>query len=318
MGRIGRARSGYFHGGAYAPTGYDYIDGDLIVNEYEAAQVKELFERFAEGHTLHNCWLYMQSKYTTKYGGWNSETLIRNVLKNEVYLGKIKFKGQTYSGHHQPIISQELFDSVQNMFRNASRTGHSTRSPFKAKTLLSNLIYCGKCGARFHGEHGNYSCYSRTKGDRRYIIDPDCKNKKWKIEELDALVIQYITSLDFSALEDCSAKDAPAPDPDYNARITEIDRQIEKLIELYQIGSIPIETISERIQSLSREKNFLTEAMQAPKPEVLTAQDLRNARDRFLHLLSSGDLQEKRYCLTILIEKIVVDDDNVNIVIRKI
>ena len=30
MGRIGRAKSGCFHGGAYAPTGYDYVDGQLI------------------------------------------------------------------------------------------------------------------------------------------------------------------------------------------------------------------------------------------------------------------------------------------------
>ena len=40
MGRVGRARNGYFHGGAYAPTGYDYADGNLVVNEYEALQVR--------------------------------------------------------------------------------------------------------------------------------------------------------------------------------------------------------------------------------------------------------------------------------------
>lgn len=88
MGRVGRAKNGYFHGGGYAPTGYDYVDGQLLVNEYEAIQVKDLFERFANGHSLHNCWLYMQNKYTTKYGAWKSETLVRNVLKNELYIGK--------------------------------------------------------------------------------------------------------------------------------------------------------------------------------------------------------------------------------------
>ena len=49
MGRIGRAKEGYYHGGAIAPTGYDYVDGNLIVNEYEAMQVRELYERFAKG-----------------------------------------------------------------------------------------------------------------------------------------------------------------------------------------------------------------------------------------------------------------------------
>ena len=33
MGRIGRGKAGYFHGGGNPPTGYDYIDGKLVVNE---------------------------------------------------------------------------------------------------------------------------------------------------------------------------------------------------------------------------------------------------------------------------------------------
>src|SRR5690625_1386265 len=38
LGRVARAKNGYYHGGdpTKAPTGYDYINGDLIVNEYEA------------------------------------------------------------------------------------------------------------------------------------------------------------------------------------------------------------------------------------------------------------------------------------------
>ena len=40
MGRIGRSKAGYFHGGGNAPTGYDYRDGLLIVNEYEAMQIQ--------------------------------------------------------------------------------------------------------------------------------------------------------------------------------------------------------------------------------------------------------------------------------------
>ena len=62
MGRIGRAKNGYFHGGGNAPTGYDYIDGELIINDYEAIQVKDLYNRFLKGYSIHNCWQYMQQK----------------------------------------------------------------------------------------------------------------------------------------------------------------------------------------------------------------------------------------------------------------
>ncbi|WP_367569499.1 recombinase family protein [Lacrimispora sp.] len=316
MGRIGRAKSGYFHGGGYAPTGYDYVGGNLVINEYEALQVKELYKRFANGHTVHDCWQYMSKKYAANCRTWKSETLIRNVLKNQVYIGKVKFKDVIYQGSHTPIIPEELFNEVQEIFLTSRKNMDSfKRSPFKASTLLSSLVYCGKCGAKFHGEHGNYSCYSRTKGDKRYVIDPDCKNKKWKIEELDRTVIDYIAGLNFSTLE---ALPPEAPRSlDYSHRIKEIEKQIEKLVDLYQVGSIPIHTITEKINALTKEKSILQDAMDNINDIKVTPEDLRAAKDRFAKLLLSGDLQEKRYCLTILIDKIIVDDEHVNIIIRQ-
>lgn len=314
MGRIGRAKNGLYHGGPTAPTGYDYVDGRLIVNEYEALQVRELYERFARGYTLHNCWVYMQERYTTKYGPWTSEALVRNVLKNDVYIGMVKFKGKSYKGIHEPIISEELYHTVQDIFTHSRRDAASfRRSPFKASTLLSGLVYCGNCGARYHGEHGNYSCYSRTKGDKKYIMDPDCKNKKWKIPELDAYVTEYISRLSF---EDIPERKEPRPLTDYSPRIAEIDKQIANLIDLYQIGSIPMETISGRIGRLTKEKEDLTKKMQAPREELITREDYLKCRNRFLGLLEGGDLQEKRACLTNMIERITLIDDQIDITLR--
>lgn len=316
MGRIGRAKSGYFHGGAYAPTGYDYVDGNLIVNEYEALQVRELFDRFSNGYSVHNCWQYMQKKYSTKYGAWKSETLVRNILRNEVYIGNVKFKGTVYQGKHEPIIPLDLFAEVQNIFK-TSRRDMSTfkRSPYKASTLLSSLVYCDKCGAKFHAEHGNYSCYSRTKGDKKYIIDPNCKNKKWRIEELDHLVIQYIAKFNFSELE--QRQSCNIIKHDHSKRIREIDKQIEKLIDLYQIGNIPMTTISEKIESLSKEKLTLTNDSKIVAPDV-TLEALIEAKDKFMRILNTGNLQEKRACLTTLIDKIIINEDAVNIILKDV
>lgn len=205
MGRIARAKNGYYHGGSTAPTGYDYVDGRLVINEEEARQVQELYERFRQGHSIHDCWQYMKSRYHTKYGGWNSETLVRNVLRNEVYIGKVKFNRQSYPGNHRPIIREELFREVQKLLQDRSQkdssSGSSARkAPFTPRTLLSGLLYCGRCGARFHGEHGNYSCYSRTKGSRKYIKDPACRNRKWKIAELNVLIINAVCRLQLEPL----------------------------------------------------------------------------------------------------------------------
>lgn len=313
MGRIGRAKNGYFHGGGNAPTGYDYIDGELIINDYEAIQVKDLYKRFLKGYSIHNCWQYMQQKY----GGWSNEVSVRNVLKNELYIGKVKFKGVAYQGNHQPIISEETFRQVQDLF-NSSRRASDTfkRSPFKASTLLSSLVYCGKCGARFHGEHGNYSCYSRTKGDKKYIVDPNCKNKKWKIEELDRLVLDYIMRLDFSKLK--SGHPVPVPVTDYSIRLNEIDKQIGKLIDLYQVSGIPIETIQEKMDALNKEKEALLNISKPKNVPVTTLAEMITARDTLMSLSDTGSLDEKRACLTMIIDRIIIDDDNVNIKLKQL
>lgn len=311
MGRIGRAKNGYFHGGGNAPTGYDYTNGELIINNYEAMQVKELYNRFLKGYSIHNCWRYMQQKY----GGWSSEILVRNVLKNELYIGKVKFKGVAYQGNHQPIISKEVFQQVQDLFNNSKRDSDTfKRSPFKASTLLSSLVYCGKCGARFHGEHGNYSCYSRTKGDKKYIVDPGCKNKKWKKEKLDRLVLDYITRLDFSELE----KNQPAPVrvTDFSPRLTEIDKQIGKLIDLYQVSGIPLETIQEKMNVLNKEKEALLAISKPRNTPQITLSEMICARNTLIALTDSGNLDEKRACLTMIIDRIIIDDDNVNIKLK--
>lgn len=313
MGRIGRAKNGYFHGGGNAPTGYDYIDGELVINDYEAIQVKDLYNRFLKGYSIHNCWQYMQQKY----GGWSNEVSVRNVLKNELYIGKVKFKGVSYQGNHQPIISEETFRQVQDLFNSSRRASDFfKRSPFKASTLLSSLVYCGKCGARFHGEHGNYSCYSRTKGDKKYIVDPNCKNKKWKIEELDRLVLDYIMRLDFSKLK--SGHPVPVPVTDYSIRLNEIDKQIGKLIDLYQVSGIPIETIQEKMDALNKEKEALLNISKPKNVSVTTLVEMITARDTLMSLSDAGSLDEKRACLTMIIDRIIIDDDNVNIKLKQL
>ncbi len=39
---------------------------------------------------------------------------LKKILKNQTYLGKIKFDGQIYQGSHQSLISSTLFNHVQN------------------------------------------------------------------------------------------------------------------------------------------------------------------------------------------------------------
>ena len=46
LGIEGRAKDGYWHGADCSPIGYDYTDGELVVNEYEASIVREVFSLY--------------------------------------------------------------------------------------------------------------------------------------------------------------------------------------------------------------------------------------------------------------------------------
>jgi len=55
LGKEKRAKEGLWRGGANVPTGYKYIEdnGGLIIDNYEAMQIKEIFKLYNEGKGYH-------------------------------------------------------------------------------------------------------------------------------------------------------------------------------------------------------------------------------------------------------------------------
>ena len=90
MGRIGRSRAGYYHGGSRPPTGYDYRDGLLQVNPYQAIQVREAFALFLSGKSVNAVSRELSARYA---GSWTPAKVL-GVLKNTVYTGKVHFRRQ--------------------------------------------------------------------------------------------------------------------------------------------------------------------------------------------------------------------------------
>ncbi|QUH28257.1 recombinase family protein [Vallitalea guaymasensis] len=321
MGRIGRAKNGYYHGGPTAPTGYDYIDGELVVNEYEALQVKEVFKRFLDGQSINAIRKYMSEHYTNKYGNWSSHTLVLNILKNKVYIGKVKFKGKAYAGKHKPIISTDIFNDVQKILTSTKREDSKTifqKNPFKANNLLTSLIYCKNCGARFCGNHGNYVCYSRGKTDKRKIIDPNCKNKKWNIQALDKIIKDEIleAALNKEYFNKIISNKEIVPVDNtkkMKKRIDEIDKQIVRMMDLYQVGDIPIEQISHRIVKLKKEKDTISDQLVDKKQTKLSIAEAKGILSRAAIILENGDLSQQRMVVSNLIDYIEIDDECIQI-----
>lgn len=238
MGRVARAKTGLHHGGGHIPIGYEYEDGHLVINPYEAEQVRKIYEWYLAGDSLKTITDKLQEAgYTNKYSSYNSWTSVRNILGNETYTGRLHFGDVIVDNAHEPIISKEQFDAAQVL--RGKRQEQYGGQAFQSKHLLAGLIYCGHCGGRYYlrntGKYSYYACYSRTKQMKSMVKDPNCMNKIWKGAELEAIVdarIRELLSSPEMAAEIAASRSKPTPvskNADIEKRLREIDKQIGKL-----------------------------------------------------------------------------------------
>ena len=139
-GRIQKAREGRWNGG-FAPYGYRLVDGVLQINEDEAPAIRTIFEQYVNTDTGANgLSKYLETHGFQKLARQNgtsplfSATLIRAILKNPVYCGKIAFGRRKLEkihgtrneyhqvpqenyllvdGLHEGIVSEELWNATQ-------------------------------------------------------------------------------------------------------------------------------------------------------------------------------------------------------------
>lgn len=338
MGHVARAKEGYFHGGGFAPIGYDYVNGELKINEYEALQVKKIYEMFLNGETLNHITTVMHDNYKHKYGNWHSVTSVVSCLTTPIYCGKIQYEGEIYEGKHKGIVSEKTFNKVQEMLKERSKNVKVyQKTPFKYTYLLSGLLWCKNCGARYYvkrntykNKHGEkikglayYTCYSRGKTNKRMIINPNCKNKTWNVKKLDEIIKNEILKLSFDFDEYIKTIAANEPDEEINInneetvlknRLEEINKQINKLIDLYQLDTLPIDILNKKVNTLNEEKtnieNELNNISAAPRENKNDIKELLkdiNVKNVF----ENGTIQKQRNLVNSLIDKILIDNDNI-------
>lgn len=137
--------------GGVPPLGYDVKDRKLVVNEREAALVREIFTRYAEhgsaarlvrelqveGHTTKS-WETQTGKF--HHGRIIDQQYLFKLLRNRLYLGEITHKGEVFKGQHQPIISAVQWEAVDAII--AQRKRGTTRDRYnETPALLAGFLY---------------------------------------------------------------------------------------------------------------------------------------------------------------------------------
>lgn len=330
MGKFARAKKGKYHGSDRVPIGYDYIDGHLVVNEYEKMQVVQIFEWYSQGVAPYTIEKRLnEAGMKTKYGKWWS-MVIRELLERKTYIGLTKYRDEWYQGEHEPLISQELFDKCQEVRQKRSEQhAKYNRRLGKANSYLGGFVYCGKCGAKFHKaltgkfEDGKdyrkafYVCYSRSKRATHMIKDPDCKCKRWRMEELDSLVFDEIRKLAIDPeYFDRIKKDLPQDERPIiiNAEIKKLDDQLSKLMDLYSIGGMSVDILQDKVHDLNDTKVKLENELamiEEEKKRKLSQEETLKIVQSFGEILDRQDLDEVRAVISTLISKIEIFDEDV-------
>ena len=204
-----RAKQGLFNGG-YPRLGYniDYENKCLVLNKSEIPIVIEIFKTYLQMGSLSetakalNSKGYRMKSWTSKPGNtrgglkFNKNSLGR-ILKDPIYIGKIKYKDQIYDGQQPAIVNETTFNAVQAMLNAnyATKTGYRQDGH---KFLLKGLVKCGSCRSAmipsFSVSKGKEYYYYRCKTDEDSSKE-SCPTGSVNARELESLVADELKFL---------------------------------------------------------------------------------------------------------------------------
>jgi site-specific DNA recombinase len=176
MGRYaGKAPIGYQN--AATPDGKRFI----LPKQPEAAHVKWSFEQFATGNYTIN-----QVAKMASLNGLRHKENVRRLLRKPIYCGFVTIAAskdediQLIKGIHEPLISEELFETVQTLLI-CRRRQRGIKQSMKPLFPLRGFLTCPNCSRRLTGsiskgrsaKYRYYHCYS-----------PKCK-ARFRAEELE-------------------------------------------------------------------------------------------------------------------------------------
>ena len=204
-GRIQKARDGKWNGG-FAPYGYKIVDGVLEINEEEAEAIRMIFDLYANtdmgangvAKHLENHGIRKIARQNGKYPLFTPH-LIRNIINNPVYSGKIAYgrrktekvhgtrneykqvKSDEYllvDGLHEALVDEELWNKTQlKIATQAKKYEVVDRIKNQQRHLLSGIVKCPICGT---GMYGNKAIKRKKDGSKyKDFYYYGCKHRKF-------------------------------------------------------------------------------------------------------------------------------------------
>ncbi|MDG1094000.1 MAG: recombinase family protein [Paracoccaceae bacterium] len=197
-------RKGMWMGGA-VPFGYDVVDKALVVNPKQAASVRMVFaEYLASGSvrelsTRLNELGVVSKRRTDRHGRVTGGTsfsrgALYNILRNPIYIGKVRHKEELYAGLHKAIIDDAIWQLVQaRLADHGGKKISAVRRP--AKRLLDSVLFDSE-GRAMHTTYASKTVrresVTSTKRYWYYTTAVFGSEDKTKVERLPADEIERV------------------------------------------------------------------------------------------------------------------------------
>jgi site-specific DNA recombinase len=193
-----------------APTGYmneRSMDRKchIIIDPERAPIVKQMFQKVAydqwSGRKLYH-WLRFELNFYSRANKPLALSNIYHILMNPFYYGIFEFprnSGKWYQGKHEPLISKELYDKVQEWLKRDHIQQESKEFAF------TKLIKCGLCGS---GITADEKFKTQKNGNtHRYVYyvcsrsrDKTCKGGGVREEELISQLVRLMDKVSMNEL----------------------------------------------------------------------------------------------------------------------
>ena len=287
----------------------------------KAPFVREAFQLYATGnYSLPRLVDEMYARgLRNRFGRKVTLNGMSTVLNNPFYIGVIRIKktGEFFAGKHQPVLSKQLFDTVQGILR-----GKTVPRLIKHEFLFRKLVRCRRCGYTLIPElkkgHVYYRCHTRT-----------CETKTIREERIDEAVLTALAPLRLDREElsyarqwiaNARANQETSRVQELEAvrlRLTQVRERLGRLTDAYLDGAIDKAMLDQRRNGLLLEeagfKQRITE-LEAGRYDTVTR------LEQFLELAqAASDLYkratplEKRDFVKKLTSNLGVDRDFVGI-----
>lgn len=342
------------HTGGRPPLGYDVDPATkkYVINIQEAEAVKTIFSMYNQGHSYSEiCDHLNKSGYKTKLGKRFVPTSLYEILRNEKYTGVFVFnraaskkagKRNNHSsksdediiripGAIPAIIDNALFREVQKQMNRRKQAPSTSKA--KEVYLLTSLVFCGKCGGSMIGNRRpagrNKTSYASYECNNRKRLK-DCDMKSVSKENLESIVLNEVAERIFDPkvipllVEKLNQANRQRETKDtkelksLQARLQEVETKINNIVDAVAAG-LYNPTMKETLTKLEEQKAYIQSRLyeiERHEDITLTKEMIQAYLEKDKQAILSGDLQACKKVLPTYVEKVLVYDDHVDVILK--